>query len=404
VIRYDDAVATILGDVSVLPSQMVPLIEADGRVLASEVKAKLDLPRFDQSAMDGIGVRASDLKGASPKSPRSLSLTGEMPAGVGQRLKLGKMSAVKVFTGGMLPSGADAVVMKEDCCFENGMVTVTQAPSAGAHIRCRGEELQRGMPLLPTGTAVTPAVIGLLAANGITSVRVTRQPRVTLITMGDELLQQGECLTQGKIHDANGPALMAALHRSGVASAEHRYVSDDEDALLAVMKQAQRDSDLVITVGGASVGDYDHVNAVRQRLRVNERFSRVAIKPGKPNVFGVAKNGTIMFGLPGNPVSALVSFLLFVRPALRAMQGYTAKDQLNPRAVLDTPMFKKQGRLEWVRGTVRTEGDDLIATPTQGQGSHMLSGLAAANVLIEFPADLAGINAGERVLVHLLGW
>ena len=407
-IPYPEAVAAILAEVSALRSESVTLAESDGRILARSINARLDLPRFDQSAMDGIGVLASDLADARPLAPRTLSLIGEIPAGVGRRLRLRPGCAVKVFTGSLLPLGADAVVVKEECRFGSGVVDVGFAPCPGDHIRHRGEELERGAKLLEAGTLITPSVLGLLAVNGIDRVQVWTRPEVTLITMGNEILGRDERLARGRIHDANGPALTAALQRCGAARIRRRHVSDDPSALARVMKQAMGESDVVITVGGASVGDHDHVKAVRARLGVDERFTRVAIKPGKPTIFGVAENGTLMFGLPGNPVSALVTFFLFVRPALRRMQGLASDDTHLVGAVLAVPLRKQAGLLEWVRGTLHSEsyseGERLFTTPTRGQGSHMLSGLAGAEVLIEFPADRVALAAGDQVRVRMLDW
>ncbi len=403
-ISYDDAIAVILNDVKQMPSESVLLAKADDRVLAKPVKAQLDLPRFDQSAMDGIGVRKADLLKASSDSPKVLKMAGEMPAGVSRRLKLKKGCAIKVFTGSLLPSGTDTVVMKEYCEFSDGSVSVSKSPGKGDHIRKRAEEMKKGDPLISVGTKINPAVVGLLASHGLDSVSVYKQPTVTLITMGNELLQSGQRLTQGKIHDANGPSLAAALYRSGVGVVKHRYVDDNPASLKKAMKLAMGNSDVVITVGGASVGDHDHVIGVRESLKVKERFARVAIKPGKPNIFGVAPGGALMFGLPGNPVSALVSFLIFVVPALRKLGGMSAQSEIAMTAVLDAPVTKKPGRLEWVRGKIRTDDNELYVTPTRGQGSHMLSGLASADVLLEFPTGVSKLSAGERVRIHPIGW
>ena len=402
-IAYEQAVRKVLDAVRPLPAETVPLDAADGRVLAGAVKARLDLPRFDQSAMDGYAVRVADLRRAG-RAPVTLRLAGEMPAGCDRRLPLRSGCAVKVFTGSMLPRAAEAVVMKEYTREADGAVTIERAASPGEHIRRRGEELRRGTPLLAAGTAVTPPVLGLLAANGVARVRVHRQASVALVSLGDELAAPGEPLRQGQIRDSNGPALAAALARLGVARVRRPTVGDDPRALRRVLAREMKRYDAVITVGGASVGDHDHVEAVRKALGVREVFNRVAMKPGKPNVFGTAPGGCLMFGLPGNPVSALVSYHQFVAPALRRLRGEDAVPAWELQAVLAAPLGKRTGRLEWVRGRVDLADGRFVARPTKGQGSHMLSGLAGANALLEMPRDVKSLPVGSQVRVRLLDW
>ncbi len=402
-IAYDDAISSIRGAVRPLPPETIPLAEADGCVLACDVRARLDLPRFDQSAMDGFAVRLADTRQAGRK-PATLCLTGEMPAGCSRRLPLRSGCAVKVFTGSMLPRAAEAVVMKEYTTETDGAVVVHRTAKPGEHIRYRGEELRRGSPLLAAGTIVTPPVLGLLAANGIERVRVHRRPDVALLTLGDELVAPGTQLQAGQIRDANGPALAAAMVRLGVGRIRRATVGDDPRALRSVMVREMRRCEVVITVGGASVGDHDHVEAVRAELGVREHFNRVAIKPGKPNVFGVSPAGCFMFALPGNPVSALVSFHQFVAPALRCLRGEATSDAWHLMATLATPLAKRTDRLEWVRGIVELVDGRFVARSTRGQGSHMLSGLAAANALLEIPRDVKTLPKGAEVRVRLLQW
>jgi molybdopterin molybdotransferase len=403
VIDFDDALKAVLKSVRPLPAETIPLDEADGRVLFADIRVRLDLPRFDQSAMDGYAVCVADTKRATRK-PVALRLTGEMPAGCSRRLPLRSGCAVKVFTGSMLPRGAGAVVMKEYTTEGDGIVVIERSAKAGQHIRRRGEELRRGDPLLAAGTVVTPPVLGLLAANGIGRVRVHRQPAVALVTLGDELAAPGTPLKAGKIRDANGPALAAAMRRMGVATLRHSTVGDDPKALRRVLAREMRRCEIVVTVGGASVGDHDHVEAVRAELGVREHFNRVAIKPGKPNVFGISPEGCFMYGLPGNPVSALVSFHQFVAPALRRLRGEMIDTAWYPSATLTMPIKKKTGRLEWVRGVVDLVDGRFTASATRGQGSHMLSGLAAANALLEIPRGVDALPAGVEVRVRLLRW
>lgn len=399
-IPFEQAVRTVLDAVRPLPAETVPIAEVDGRVLAGDVKVRLDLPRFDQSAMDGYAVRVADVR----RVPATLRLTGEMPAGCARRLPLRQGCAVKVFTGSMLPRGAEAVVMIEDTRETGDSVVVARAARPGEHVRLRGGELRRGSPLLAAGTTVTPPVLGLLAGQGVARVRVHQRPEVALVGLGDELLAPGEPLRPGRIHDANGPALTAALLRIGVARIRRTTLGDDPRALRRVLAREMKRCAAVITVGGASVGDHDHVEAVRAELGVREAFSRVAMKPGKPNIFGVAPGGCFMFGLPGNPVSALVSFHQFVAPALRRLRGERPPAVESPLAILAAPLANRSGRLEWVRGVVDLVDGRLVAHPTRGQESHMLSGLAGANALLEMPRDVTALPVGAEVRVRILDW
>ncbi len=392
-IPFEQALELVLGSCRALDAERVPLTAADGRALTRAVRARLDHPRFDQSSMDGVAVRRADL-------PGTLRLIAEMPAGTSRRPRLRPGTAVRVFTGSPLPSGADAVVMQERCVFKDGSVTIDFTPDAGACIRPRGGERRRGDLLLAAGTALSPASIGLLAGDGSVDALVFRRPVVTLITMGDEIARAGERLGPGQVRDALGPALTTALSRAGAASVRHRHAADDPGRLTRLLRTAVRSSDLVVTCGGASVGDHDHVAEARRRLDVHDLFDRVAVKPGKPTIFGHAPDGTPVFGLPGNPVSALVTFQLFVEPAMRAMQGLPA-DPITVEATLAADLHKKPGRLEWVRGVLdRTAG---VVTPLAARDSHMIGGLAAADVLIPFPAEAERLAKGRRVRVRVMG-
>lgn len=398
-IDFDRALALVLETARPLPAESVDLEASDGRVLARDVRVRHDLPRFDQSSMDGYALHADDLVAG-----RVLRRGGEMPAGRTRRLPLRPGTAVQVFTGSRIPRDTAAILKVEDAEACDDGIRVVIAPPPGRYLRRRGEELARGERLLAAGTPITPPVLGLLAANGESRLRVHRRPDVALLVLGDELVAPGAPLEPGQIRDANGPALSAALRRVGVGRLRRRVVGDDPRALRRAMAREIARCDAVITVGGASVGDHDHVEDVRRALKVRERFHRVAMKPGKPNVFGTAPGGALMFGLPGNPVSALVSFHHFVAPALRRLAGAAAVAPAYSRAVLATSLSSTSARLEWVRGTVELSEGRLVARPTRGQESHMLSGLAAADALLELPRGVDRLPAGAEVRVRLLDW
>lgn len=403
-IPYEQALELVTSAAKPLAPETVTLARAHGRHLARPVKARHPMPRFDQSAMDGFAVIHSDLDGATSGSPVELKVAGEMPAGGSERPKLRSGRTVKVYTGGRLPVGADTVVMKEYVDLDGPRAAFGTPPPPGANIRRAGEEMPRGAEILPARTRITPPVIGLLAAMDLAEISVHGRPTVTVITMGDELVAPGKPLGPGQIHDANGPALRAALQAVGVARIRVRRVRDNIRVLERTLATAMETSDLVITVGGASVGDHDHVAAARSLLGVKEMFHRVAVKPGKPNIFGLGPGGVPVYGLPGNPVSALVSFHQFVKPLVAVMMGAVPRTGRSVSAILPRAEDKKSGRAYWLRGRLVPRGNTLEADLSSAQGSHMLSGLATADILAELPADTDHVEAGAMVRAWLLDW
>lgn len=401
---YEKALAVVLKAVKPRPIEQVTVAGALGRFLARPARARTHSPRFEQSAMDGYAVRLTDVRGATPDKPVVLELAGEMPAGAARRLVLQPGRTVKVFTGSRLPTGTEAVVMKEYVTHDDGAAAIAWKVTAGDHIRRVGEEYRRGDVILPAGLRVTPPVVGMLVMLGIERVAVRRLPSVTVITMGNELVPAGTAPGPGRIPDANGPAVVAALHGLGLRDIRHRRVKDSLRALTRALVTGLEKSDVVITVGGASVGDYDYVHAARRALKIKDRFSKVAVQPGKPNLFGLAVGGKPVFGLPGNPVSALVSFQMLVRPALLAMLGAARTEAPRVPVRLEQATRKRPGRLNWPRASVRWDQGVLAAALAAGQGSHMLSGLAGADVLVEIPADTERTPAGADLAARWLDW
>ncbi len=401
---YPHALELIARAVKPLGRETVPVGRARGHFLAADIKAPHDAPRFEQSSMDGFAVRAADLVRAHGLHPVTLAVAGEIPAGGRSTRGLKPGQTVKVFTGGRLPGGADAVVIKEIVEVAGEAAVFRNPVEPGENVRPVGAEYRRGDVILPAGVRVTPPVVGLLATLGRTKVAVGRLPQVTVITMGDELVGPDQPLAPGKIRDANGPALEAALQALGSGTVRLRRVGDRKAALKASVAAALRRSDLVITVGGASVGDHDHAAAVRRELGIKDLYTRVAIKPGKPNMFGVAPDGTPVFSLPGNPVSALVGFHQLVKPALRIMMGGRDFVPSALPAVLAEAAARIPARLEWLRGTLDLAADRLVARPVSRQESHMLSGLALADLLAEIPQGRGSVAAGEIIRAYLLEW
>ena len=401
---YARALELIARSVKPLGGETVPLEKSLGRFLVRSVKARHHAPRFEQSSMDGFAVLAGDLVQAGGLTPVTLRIVGEIPAGSRPTRRLQAGETIRVFTGGRLPTGADAVEIVEVVSVQGDQATFSNPVTPGQNVRQVGTEYRRGDVILPAGMQITPPAVGVLASLDATSVAVGRLPQVTVITMGDELVGPDEPLAPGKIRDANGPALKAALQSLGIKRVWHRRVGDRKTALQASLAAALRRSDLVITVGGASVGDHDHAETVGRRLGIEFLYTRVAVKPGKPNMFGLAPDGTPVFSLPGNPVSALVGFHQLVKPALRLMMG---GGDLAPQAipaVLGVTAARIPARLEWLRGNLEPSRDRILARPVSRQESHMLSGLALADLLAEIPRGQGEIPAGDIIKVYLLTW
>lgn len=409
-ITCDKAQQTVLKNVRPLGVEKIPLQNADGRYLARAITARFDAPRFDQSAMDGFAVKLADLAGAGAESPAELIVDGDLPAGTTRRPLLRRGHTVKVFTGSMLPVGAEAVVMVEDSRAGRGKAYLTREPSAGENIRRRGEEYVKGDPLLKRGTPIDPSVIGLLATFGHTEVPVFKLPRVTLLTLGNELVPLGLPLGTGRVYNSNKFSLVAALKRIGVRSVRTRIVRDNPGALRREMARGLRESDVVLAAGGCSVGDYDFVRPVTAQIGVREHFRAIAVKPGKPVFFGTWKapgrrgGARVVFGVPGNPVSALVSLHQFIRPALKKIMGDPMPADLILSAEITGECNKKRGRLRLLRGRLEVSNGRLLVHPRRRQGSHMMGGMANADCLILFPLDQERLKKGDTVQVKLINW
>jgi molybdopterin molybdotransferase len=422
-ISYEEALARILRHARPLPCARVRLEDALGYYLAENIRAREPVPLFDQSAMDGFGVRAPDVAQARAYSPARLKLAGMVRAGDDARRPVRSGTAVRIFTGAKVPPGVQAVVVQESCEETGGEVLVRESVPAGKNIRRKGEEIRRGARVLSAGTRITPPVIGLLATLGYSTFLVHRKPRVALLVTGNELVALGKPLRPGRIRDSNSHALAAALKDTGIGEVSVRRIKDDEPSLRQALMAALQDSDFVITSGGVSVGEYDLVKDAAVSAGVRTVFWKVAMKPGMPNYFGVWERGrgrgkgvgkgagksaapakTLLFGLPGNPVSALVSYHQFVRHALLKMSGQRTPGRFVFPAALEKDVSKKAGRAEFVRGVVRVNNRALNAAPTDQQGSHMLSGLASANCLIHLGSDATLVEHGQQVAVEFLSW
>ena len=418
-LTWKEALTSTLAETPIGPRRRVGIDQAVGRVLAQPVIARNDSPPFDMSAVDGFGVYPADVARAGERCPVRLRLAGTVRAGDSTRIRLRRGSAVRLLTGAWLPPGVGAVVMKEYCREEPSLVTVNRSVRAGENTRRQGGEFRKGQQVLDAGLRITPPVVGLLAAFGHATVLVYAQPVVTIAVTGDELLSVHEGLRRGQIRDSNSYALAAAVRELGVDDCRVLRLKDRPALLKQHFAAALRQSHVLLTVGGISVGDYDYVRAVLGELGVREVFWRVAIKPGKPAYFAVwdrkarskrtrsRRSGCrscLVFGLPGNPVSALVCFHQLVRPALLRMMGMSVVEPLVLPARLVGDRRKEPGRLEWVRGRMSTRDGEAVVEPTRGQDSHMLGGLARANCLISFPQNDSHLADGEWVMVEPLTW
>jgi len=381
---------------------------AAGYVLAADVVADELVPPFANSAVDGYAVRAADLAGAGPESPVELPVVAEVPAGSHTDHVLQPGEAIRIMTGAPMPAGADAVVMVEDTERLDGgaRVAIRAAVGEGAAIRPAGSDVTPGTRVFPAGAQVTPAVVGVLASINARTVAVRRRARVAVLATGDELVTDGGPLAPGQIRESNLSMLVACLADAGCNVDDFGVVPDDEEQLAAVLRQAAAECDAIVTSGGVSMGDYDVVKAVLSRI-ADMHWFQIAIKPAKPFAFGMlpVEGGmaTPVFGLPGNPVSALVSFEMIARPALRQMMGHAQLGRPQVLAVCDDPIRRRRdGKLHLDRVVAEWRPDGRLHVSRGGsQGSHQLAATALANAIAEVP-DGEGIDAGDELVVHLL--
>lgn len=399
----EEARQHVLGACASLGTVELPLAEAVGLVVAASITALEDVPPFDNTAVDGFAVHAADTD--PPGQP--LRIVGTMAAGARPGLPVARGEAMRIMTGAPLPPGIDAIVMVEDSVVtrdetDGDTVTFSRAARPGDAIRHAGSDVVAGTEVLVAGTVLTPAHIGVLASIGRVRVPVVRRARVAVLSTGDELVRDERPLEPGEIRESNARMLTALVAETGCEVTDLGIVRDDEVTLAAVLTDAAATYDAIVTSGGVSMGDFDVVKAVLSRI-ADMRWMQVAIKPAKPLAFGLLQ-GKPVFGLPGNPVSSLVSFELFARPALRRMMGHTVTaDRVVVRAILDEPLRRgADGKTHFVRvfGSFGADGR-LHVRSTGEQGSHQLAATAAANGLAEVPNG-SGLIAGQEVDVHLI--
>jgi len=387
-LTIEEALRLVLGRVTPLEAQDVPLAEAAGRVLAEDARSAVDLPPFDASAMDGFALRSADAPGLLP-------VVARIAAGRPASRALGAGEAMAIATGGVVPEGADSVVPIEDVEEAGDTVTVPGSVGGGGKIRPRGGDLRAGETVVAAGTRLGAAHVGALAAAGVSSVRCHRTPRVVVVVTGTELAAPGEPLGPGEIYDANGFILATQVRSAGADVERLPPAKDDPEATRAAVERGLA-ADVLVTTGGVSVGVYDLVRAAGADLGVEEVFWRVAVRPGKPVAFGV-RGSTLVFGLPGNPVSSLVGFELFVRPALLALQGVASPAPAFRPGRLVRATKRARARDSLLRARPRVEGDDVVVEPLSGQESHMIAQAATADALLLVPRGDGVLEPGSTV-------
>jgi len=419
-LSLEEALERLLDGVETLPAEMAPLQEAAGRILGADLYADGALPPWDNTAMDGFAVRSIDVAGAAPDRPVPLRVAGEVAAGQTPSKPVEAGTAVRIMTGAPLPPGADAVVPIEDTSAWLGPRAVVGAPlpatidirrsvAPGEHVRRRGEDVEAGSRVLRAGERLGAGAVTLAAAVGRDRVSVVRRPHVALLATGDEIVEPGQPAGDGQIHDANTAGISVLARRAGAAARSFGIAGDDLAAVQARLTEALAWADVVVVTGGVSVGARDVVKDAFEAIGTVD-FWRVAVQPGKPLAFGrsarprgaPAGGPVLLFGLPGNPVSSYVTFELFVRPAVRRLSGGDPRARRTRRAVLAERATKSPERRAFLR--VRLEeptrpGDLPVARLSGGQGSHVVTALAAADALAVVPEGIAAAEAGSEVEV-----
>ena len=398
-LSVEEARQQMLNTIPVLPTERREILSCAGYVLAEALHAEENIPPFDNSAMDGYAVRAADVQNASEAKPAVLSVMETIAAGYVPTTQVGTGQASRIMTGAMMPEGADAVVMQEVTQREGDEVKIFEGIDKTGNVRFTGESVAEGQQVMGKGKYLRPPEVSMLASLNRPEVTVYRKPTVAIVSTGDELMLLGEPLEPGKIRESNRYGLYAQVEEAGGIPIDMGIAPDDEAEIERIFRAALAKSDALITSGGVSVGEHDFVKSVLERLgEIN--FWRVAMKPGKPQAYGIS-DGKPIFGLPGNPVSSLVVFELFVRPALLKMAGHTELLRPTFKATLAEPITNRDGRVNYMRAILKASNGNYTAETTGPQGSGILHSLVLANGLITIPAG-ATLGAGETVDAQFL--
>jgi molybdopterin molybdotransferase len=395
----EEHLQAVLAGVLPLSPLDVTLQDARGCVLAESVTAPWPLPPFDNASMDGYAVKVADVATATEGAPVTLDVIDDVPAGYRSTEVLREGTAIRIMTGAPIPEGAEAVIPVESTDAGMPTVRISRSVKMGDYIRLRGDDIALGELVSTAGTILGPREIALLAAVGRGRASVHPQPRVVVMSTGSELVEPGGQLLPGMISDSNGPTIAAAVQEAGAIAYRIGPIPDDPDIMLATLEDQLVRADLIITTGGVSAGAYDTVKAVLSRLGTVE-FTKVAMQPGMPQGHGtLGPDDTPIFTLPGNPVSAYVSFEVFVRPVIRRMLGHQNIYRPVVRAVLAESLQSPAGKRQFARGSLSVEDGRYVVRPAGGQGSHMLGALAKSNALVVVPEDVTDLRAGSAVAV-----
>jgi molybdopterin molybdotransferase len=399
-LTIEEALDKILSRIQPIGLEKVALLESLGRVSGEDVFATRDIPPFGNSGMDGYAVRFEDIKDASSDHPVRLEVIEDLPAGFFSKKRVEKGKAIRIMTGAPIPEGSDSVVPVEETKREGGLVAIFKAFSTGKYIREKGEDVKKGDQILSKGDIIRPADVGMLASVGRSVISIYQRPLVAILCTGEELVDVDGDLDEGKIVSSNSYTLAAQVKDCGAIPVQLGIARDRKKEIKEGLLQGLR-ADILISSGGVSVGDYDFVKDILKELGMEIVFWKVAMKPGKPVVFGTLR-GKPVFGLPGNTVSSMVSFEQFVRPSLLKMMGHRQIFRPVIEAFLKEDIHKESGRRHFVRGYVFNEKNLYYVTTTGPQGSGILKSMVKANGLIIIPEDLEIVRAGEKVKVQLL--
>lgn len=399
IIEVEEAQEKILELIPELSTEIIPLSEALGRILAEEVYADITIPPFSKSAMDGFAVRHEDIKPITKKKPVSLEIIDTVPAGFVSSLEIGKGQAIKIMTGAPVPSGADTVIMVEDTEEKEGIVTIFKKQNKGTNIALRGEDIEEGELVVEQGIPLRAQEMGMLASVGKDKILVFRKPVISIISTGDELVDVSEIPPPGKIRNANSHSIAGLCLKYGAIPRIHPIAGDTQQAIEVEICKALK-SDIIVLSGGVSVGEFDYVKNALEELGEMVMW-RIAMKPGKPLAFGIIED-TPVFGLPGNPVSSMVSFEMFVRPAVLKMQGAKNLSMRELQVKLIDDYKKKNDRRHFVRARVFQKSKTLYAEQVKKYGSGILSSMVSANALIDMPKDETLVKEGTTLRAILL--